>query len=123
MARLDVAVSDELAKLSVRAKDAQTRATAARDEAKSDLEADVARARASSHEHSEKLREKADASKGKISAGWAHVQRAWSEHIAKIRADIESKKTEHGSDKVEKHAEHAEEDALFAIEYAYGSIE
>ena len=45
------------------------------------------------------------------------------EHIAKIRADIESKKTEHGSDKVEKHAEHAERDASFAIEYAFAAIE
>jgi len=121
MARLDIAVSEEMAKLSVRAKEAETRAKAARDETKADLERDAAAARASSHEHSEKLREKANASKGTISAGWAHMQQTWSEHIAKIRADIESKKAKH--DPAEKRAEHAERDASFAIEYAYGAIE
>src|SRR5271157_680379 len=125
--RLDVAdldaASEALAKLSARAKEAETRAKAARAETKADLERDVSAARASSQAQAEKLREKADANKGRISAGWAHVQRTWSEHIAKIRADIQSKKTEHGADKAEKHAEHAEQDALFAIEYAYGSIE
>ena len=38
MAKLDVAVSEEMAKLSVRAKEAETRAKAARDETKADLE-------------------------------------------------------------------------------------
>src|SRR5271165_1423486 len=100
MGNLDVA-SEALAKLSARAKEAETHAKAARDETKADLERDVSAARASSQAQAEKLRAKADASKGKISAGWAHLQRAWSEHIAKIRADIESKKTEHGSDEAE----------------------
>ena len=95
MAKLDIAVSEEMAKLSVRAKEAETRAKAARDETKADLERDAAAARASSQAQAEKLREKANASKGKISAGWAHMQQAWSEHIAKIRADIESKKAKH----------------------------
>src|SRR5271165_3592673 len=107
MARLDIAVSEEMAKLSVRAKEADTRAKAAMDETKADLEREASAARASSQAQAEKLREKADASKGKISAGWAHVQQTWKDHIAKIREDIESKRGGHDSARAEKHAEHA----------------
>ncbi len=119
MGNLDVA-SEALAKLSARAKEAETHAKAARDETKADLERHAGSARIVSGTSREAARE-GKRKQGKISAGWAHMQQTWSEHIAKIRADIESKKAKH--DPAEKRAEHAERDASFGIEYAFAAIE
>ena len=52
-----MALSDQLADLAARAKNAQERAAAAQGKAKADVEADVEKARASAQERAKKLRE------------------------------------------------------------------
>jgi hypothetical protein len=115
--------SGELTKLAARAKEAEQRAAAARDKARTDLEQDVERARASAQEQAEKLRQSADAGKDKISVWWHDLQRSWNEHLATIRDDIDHRRAEHDVDKAQRRAENAEDDALFAIDYAYAAIE
>jgi hypothetical protein len=117
-----MALSDELTKLAVRAKEAEDRAAAARGKAKADLEQDVETARTSAQEQAEKLRKSADARKDKISVWWHDLQRSWNEHLATIRDDIEHRRAEHDVDKADRRAERAEDDALFAIDYAYAAI-
>jgi hypothetical protein len=83
-----MALSDQLSKLAVRAKEAETRATAAHDKAKTDAQKDVASARASAQAQAKKLEETTDATKGNISA-------AWNKHVAAIRDDIDDKQAAH----------------------------
>ena len=70
-----MAASDDLARLSARAKQAEDRVAAAREKAAADLERDVSAARASSQAQAEKLRDTVDAGESRLSAWWADVQR------------------------------------------------
>ena len=90
-----MSASDQLTKLAARAKEAEDHGAAAQAKAKADLEQDVETARASAQAQAEKLREKADASKGDISDWWSDVQSNWNQHIAVVHANIESKRAEH----------------------------
>jgi hypothetical protein len=116
-----MAASDQLTKLAARAKEAEDRAATAQGKAKADLEQDVTTARASAQAQAEKLRQSADASKGKLSVWWNDLQRSWNEHVAKIREDVDAKRAEHDVDRAQRYAENAEDDATFAVEYAYAA--
>jgi hypothetical protein len=118
-----MAFSDQLAKLAVRAKNAEIRATEAHDKAKAELEQDVSAAREATKEQAERLRATADASEEKISDGWSAVQSAWTDHVAAVRSKLDTMKVEHKRDEAERRAENAEDDALFAIDFAYSAIE
>ena len=117
------ALSDKLAELSARAKDAEGRAVAARDQSKADLQRDAETARAGAQARAKKLRESAEANKNKLSVWWYDLQRTWNEHVAKVRDDIDTKRAEHDVDRAERRAEHRADDAVFAVEFAYSAIE
>jgi hypothetical protein len=117
------ALSEKAAELSTRTKETEERGAAARGRAKDDLQADVESARADAQDQAKKLRESAEANKHKVSVWWYDLQRTWSEHIAKIRDDVDSKRAEHDLDRAEHRAEHKVDDAAFAIEFAYAAIE
>jgi hypothetical protein len=118
-----MALSDELAKLTARAKETETRAAAARSKARADLEQEVSSARAAAQAQSDKLRQKAADSEGRISDWWVDAQKSWNEHIAAIQEDIETKKVEHDVGKARRKAERREDDAVLAIDAAYWAIE
>jgi len=118
-----MAVSDQLTKLSARAKEAEDRAAAAQGKGRADLEQDVETARVSAQEQAEKLRKSAEIGRNKLSVWWHDMQRSWDEHIAKVRDDIDRRRSEHDVDRAKKRAERAESDALFAIDFAYAAIE
>ena len=48
--------------------------------------------------------------------------RSWNEAIAKIRSDIKARKTEHDLHKAQRAADRAEDDAGFAIDFAYSAV-
>ena len=76
-----MALSDQLAKLSQRAKEAEEHAAAARDKTKADVENDREMARATAQAQADRLHESADANRARISAWWHDVQRSWSQHV------------------------------------------
>ena len=115
-------LSDDLRKLSARAKEAEDHAAAARAKAKADIEADRDDARAVGEQQAQALREKVDEGHEQISDRWADVQRSWDERVAAIRADIESRKAEHDLHKAEHRADRAEDEAEYAIAFAYSAI-
>jgi hypothetical protein len=115
--------SDQLAKLSARAKQAETRAAAAQSKARSDLEADIATARASAQAQAQKLREGAEATQGKISHRWAAVQKTWTEYIAAVHETIDEANEGISLVQAQRAADVAEDDASYAIDYAYSAIE
>jgi hypothetical protein len=118
-----MALSDQLARLADRAKQAETRAAAAQRKAKADLEGDVSAARASAQAQAQKLRETAEASEGKISDRWSTVQKTWNDHVAAVREDIDEKKAAHDLAQAQRAANSAEDDAAYAIDYAYAAVE
>jgi hypothetical protein len=68
-----MALSNQLAKLTERAEKAQTRAAAAENKTRRDLETDVAAARASAHAEAVRLGELANAGRGEISIDYAYA--------------------------------------------------
>ena len=115
-------LADELTKLATRAKEAETHGAAARTKSRADLEQEVGSARATAQAHADRLRETAEERKGSISAWWTNVQESWDEHMAEVRAHVESKKEEHDVRVAQRRAENAEADAEFAIDFAYSAI-
>jgi hypothetical protein len=118
-----MALSDQLAKLADRAKQAEMRAAAAQKKAKNDLETEVSAARASAQAQAQKLHETAAAGEGKISDRWTALETSWSEHVAAVRQDIDARKEKHDRAEARRAADTAEDDALYAIDYAYAAVE
>ena len=118
-----MALSDQLAKLAERAKQAEMRAAAAQKQAKGDLESDVSAARASTQAQAQKLRETAEAGEGKVSDRWAGIQKSWSDHVAAAREDIDERKARHDRAEARRAADDSADDAQYAIDYAYAAIE
>jgi hypothetical protein len=58
-----------------------------------------------------------------VSDGWSKVQRTWNDHLAEMRQDIHDRRAEHDLKKAQRTADSTEEDAAFAIDFAYGAIE
>jgi len=117
-----MAVSDQLTKLAARAKDLEDRAEAAKGKSKADLEHDVEVARDSAQAQADTLRETVAAGKNQVSAWWDGVQRSWDEHLAAVRTGVEEKKAAHDLKSAERIAGQAEDDAVFAIDYAYAAV-
>jgi len=120
---VEMDASDQLSKLTSRAKEAEDRVAAAKEKTKAELEQDVEHARASAQAQADKLRESAHTNKGKLSVWWHDLQHSWDEHVEKMRVGIESRRAEHDAERAEIDAGDAAEDATFAIEYALTAIE
>ena len=117
-----MAASDDLTKLTVRAKEAEERVGAAREMAKSDLQANRDFARARGEEQAEDLRAVAEKGQEQISDAWKEMQITWNHATAALREDVESRKAEHDLRKTQRRADRAEDDARFAIDFAYSAI-
>lgn len=115
-------LSDEVRRLSARAQEAEDRVAAARVKTKADIEADRDATRAVGEQQAQALREKAEEGRDRISNWWADMQRSWDEGVAKMRADVESRKAEHDIHKAQHRADRAEEEARFSIDFAYSAV-
>jgi hypothetical protein len=118
-----MALSDQLSKLAVRAKEAEDRVAAAKTKARAQLEQDVQQARDDARADADELSKAAEADKESISAWWAGVQKSWNEHIGEIRRNIDQKKAEHDVKVANREADVAERDAAFAVDFALGAVE
>jgi hypothetical protein len=117
-----MALSDELTKLAVRAKEAETRTAAARDQARAELEREVESARGAAQAQAEKLRQGAESGKAEVSGWWTDVQKSWNAQVARVRADVESKKEKQDVHMAQVRADDAEGYASFAIDLAYSAV-
>ena len=114
-------LSDELRRLSARADEAEKRVAAAREKTKADIEADRDAARAAGEQQAQDLREKADEGRDRISAWWSDVQRSWDEGSQDSRRR-RFPQGEHDVHKAQHRADRAEEEARFAIDFAYSAV-
>jgi hypothetical protein len=116
-------LSDQMGKLAARAKQAEARAAQAQHKAASDLQGDVAAARATAQAEAMKLRESADAGRGEISDWWLSVHKTWSDYIGAVHQTIDEANAEVDLAQAKHAADTAENDASYAIDYAYAAIE
>jgi hypothetical protein len=117
-----MALSDDLARLSVRAKEAEDHVAAARNQKKDQLAQNVENARQSTRTTVDKLQEQSTAAAGKTKAWGDDVQRSWNDHVAQVRQRIDARKASHKAKVAERDAEGAEDYAEFAIDAAYSAI-
>lgn len=117
-----MALSDDLTRLTTRAKEAETRVAKVRGEARADLEQDVASARKSAQEQADKLRDSAEKGEAGISGRLSDVQRSWNEHISRVREDLEDKRAKHDVHVAQRRADDAEAYASFAADHAYSAV-
>ena len=119
-----MSVSENLRKLSERAKTAEDHAAAAKTQARADLEQTVNNVRASAEAEGKKVGQaQAQQASTEMSATWNDVQRSWNAHLDKVKSDIHQRKAEIDASDAESRAEWAESDAVLAIDYAYAAIE
>lgn len=118
-----MALSDQLARLSARAKQLEDHAAAAKAKAKADLQQDVKSARESAQEQADALRTTANQTKAEVSSWWHNVGNAWAEHTSNIRHDIDDKRAAHDLKAAQRAADQAESDAAYAVDYAYAAVE
>ena len=118
-----MAASDDLAALVDRAKRAEDRVNAARKQARSDVERQATKARDGAQKKADRLRAQTTMAAVGASEWWGEVQDTWSEHVALIRQDIDSRKTERDAKKAQRHADSAEVDAVVAVAFADAALE
>src|SRR3954449_9991254 len=83
-----MAVSDDLSRLSVRAKQAEDRAAAAKAQARDQLQQALQEARDSTQQTADKLR----ADSAAVADRADNIQRSWDEHLAKARERMDARK-------------------------------
>jgi hypothetical protein len=115
-------MSDKLMALAAKSKEALDQAFAAQQKAKADLERDVTAAHEAAQAQGVALQKKAEETKDKASSGWDNLQRSWNEHNAEIRKKVEDRKETHDLAKAQQSAVGAEEDAEWALDYAYAAV-
>jgi hypothetical protein len=117
-----MALSDDVKKLADRAKDAEDRTAEAREKAKAELEADRDAARVAGEEQGKELRAVAEKGEEQISDAWKEMQISWNNATAALRENIQNRKAEHDLHQAQRSADLAEDDAKFAIDFAYSAI-
>jgi hypothetical protein len=117
-----MALSDDLRKLAERAKEAEDHAAEAREKAKADLEADRDAARVAGEEQGKELQAVAEKGEEQISDAWKEMQISWNNATAALRENIQNRRAEQDLHKANRRADWAEDDAKFAIDFAYSAI-
>jgi hypothetical protein len=118
-----MAASDALTKLAARAKAAEDQVTAARKQARSDVQKQVATARDNAQRTADDLQAESNAAAVGVSQWWTEVQGNWSTHVANVRHDVETRKAERDSRKLQHRADVAESDAVAAVAFAEAALE
>jgi hypothetical protein len=118
-----VSASDDLMELAQRAKAAEDRVTAAKSQARSDVEQEVARVRDAAQQKADRLQAQTAKAAAGASQWWNDVQRTWTGHVARVREDVEGKKAEMDAKKARHRANVAEDDAVAAVAFAESALE
>ena len=116
-------VSESLAKLSQRAKEAEEHTAAARNETREQLEARVAEARATAQRRREEMKARSAKMHGDLASAWASLQAHVQEQFEKIRAKLEEKRDDLDAKAAERRAERAEANAADAIDFASWAVD
>jgi hypothetical protein len=115
-------MSNDLERLSVRAKQAEDRGAAAKAQARDQLQKAVAEARDSTQKTADELRADSAAAADRADKWADNIQRSWDEHLTRARKRIDARKAQHAADRREADAADAESYADYSIDLAYSAI-
>ena len=90
-----MALSEDLSRLSVRAREAEDRVAGAKAEARERLEQDVEDARRRTQETGDRMRQRTEQVKQQADLRVGDFQRSWNEHIHQARMRIDARKAQH----------------------------
>jgi hypothetical protein len=116
-------LSEQLAELSVRAKNAEDAVAAARKEAHDKVVARREQAHAAATAATEKVNQEVKSVKDSATRNWSALQAKIAADIQTLKAGIAQRKREREVGRAEHNAERLEWEAGFAIDYAVASIE
>ncbi len=116
-------LSEQLAELSVRARDAENTIAAAQKEAHDKLAARQEQARAAVKAATEKVSDEIKSATDSAGKDWTAIKAKIAADINSLKASIAMAKHEHDVKGAEHHAERLEWEAAFAINYAVAAIE
>jgi len=116
-------LSEQLAELSVRAKNTEDAVAAAEQEAHDKIAARKQQARAAATTAVEKVNQEIQTVNGTAARDWNTVKAKIAADMAALKADVVHAKHNHDVKHAEKHADRLEREAGFAIDYAIASIE
>ena len=116
-------LSEQLAELSVRAKNAEDAWAAAQKEAQDKLAARKAQARASAKTAVEKVNQDLKSAGESAARDWNAVKAKVNADMNALKADVAEVKHERDVKRAEHRADHREWEAGFAIDYAIASVE
>ena len=116
-------LSEQLAELSVRAKNAEDAAAAAQKEAHDKVVARREQAHAAATAATEKVNQELKSVKDTATRNWSALQAKITADIETLKTGIAERKREREAARAENNAERLEWEAGFAIDYAVASIE
>ena len=116
-------LSEQLAELSARAKNAEDAAAAAQKEAHEKLEARREWAHAAATAATEKINQEVKSVKDTAGRNWNALEAKIAADIQTLKAGIAQRKREREVGRAERNAERLEWEAGFAIDYAVASVE
>jgi hypothetical protein len=116
-------LSEQLAELSVRAKNAEDTAAAAQKEAHEKFEARREQAHAAATAATEKVNKEVKSVKDTATRNWNVLEAKIAADVQALKAGIAQRKREREAARAEHNAERLEWEACFAIDYAIASIE
>lgn len=115
--------SEQLADLSVRAKNAEDAVAAARKEERDKITARREQARAAATAATEKVNEEVRSAKDSANRNWSALQAKITADIDALKANIARRQYERDVKRAENNAERLESEAGVAIDYAIASVE
>jgi hypothetical protein len=116
-------LSQQLAELSVRAKNAEDAVAAAEKEAREKFEARREKAHAAAMAATEKVNQQVKSLKSSADRDWSALQAKVADDVKTLKAEVAHWKRERDAGRAENNAERLEWEAGFAIDYAVASIE
>ena len=116
-------VSESLAKLSQRAKEAEDHIAAARNETHEQLQARVAEAKATAQRRREEMKAHGATVKDELASAWAGLVAHVHEQFEKMRARLDEKRDDLDAKAAERRAERAEANAADAIDFASWAVD
>ena len=116
-------ISEQLADLSVRAKDAEDTYATTKTAGIEKIQKREDEIQAAANRRAEESRQQYLKAQESMASMWSGLSNKVKSDVENVRANIDVKKQEHDRDRAIKRADQAEENAMMAIDFAYGAID
>jgi uncharacterized protein YicC (UPF0701 family) len=119
----DIDLRAQFDQISDKAKNASDKLEAASQSTRDRLETDAISARDRADAAADRLNDRAVHAKDEASSQWQEMRANWHAHVAKVKADVRNRQDRLDAHLAVKDADHAEDYALSAIDFAQATLE